>query len=82
MKDIVLPDNAFSHAKKHVVLGRQFVRGRLRVSDDDAIKMTSQFVNFYGCTIENVVEPKDENADGHPDADAALTVDTTKKSAA
>lgn len=80
MKDIVLPEKAFPHKKHHVVLGHRFVNGRIRVSDEDAAKMTPQFVNFYSCTVEQVDEPAVEGAD--EDGDGALTVDTTKQTPA
>lgn len=79
MKDIVLPESAFPHDKRHVVLGRVFTDGRLRASDEDCAKMSSQMVNFYGCTVKDVEEPKVEGQESDPEGDASLVVDNTKQ---
>ena len=51
--------------------------GQIVLNDDDAQKTFAKFVNFYGCTVEDVVP---EGADGEDDdnADPSLTSDQTK----
>ena len=80
MKTFVLPESAFSHSKPHTILGRRFIDGRLTVDDADAEKMRSQFVNFYGATVEDVVTVTvDEDDQGNPNPpDATLAKESTQ----
>lgn len=76
-KKILLPKSAFKCKGKEVVAGHTFTNGELVLSDADANKVFRKFVNFYGCTVEDVA-PIEEVEDNN-DSDSSLVASSTKQ---
>jgi hypothetical protein len=76
-KKIVLPRTAFKMKGEEIVGGHRFTNGELVLSDEDANRIFRKFVNFYGCTVEDVPQEQPDE-DDDDDKDPSLSSNETK----